>query len=95
MGLLKSRLTRIWERQTTPPLPAFPEQPQILNRMGVTIGKPTAISGTTLSPGRYQFRLLDPGIARNQVPSTDPDRLEFFNADGTKIVAELLLEPEN
>jgi hypothetical protein len=49
--------------------------------MGVTFIEPMKISGTILLPGRYVFRLLDPGSARNYV--------EIFNEDQTRLVAEI------
>ena len=39
------------------------------------------ISGTTLMPGRYVFRLLDPG--------TESDHVEIFNEDQKKLIAKI------
>jgi hypothetical protein len=81
MGLLMQRLTDLWERPTTPPTAPCPVQNQIPSRMGVTFREPMNISGTVLMPGRYVFRLLDPGTARNPV--------EVFNEDQTKLIARI------
>jgi hypothetical protein len=81
MDLLQQRLTHLWMRPTTTTFPPQPEQYVVPNRMGVTFNAPMNISGTTLLPGRYVFRLLDPLTQRNHV--------EIFNEDRTKLVAEL------
>jgi hypothetical protein len=81
MDLLKQRLTHLWLRQSTLPVAPYPEQGVFPNRMGVTSREPMYISGTMLLPGRYVFRLVDPGIERNHV--------EIFNEDRTRLVAEI------
>ncbi len=81
MDLLKQRLTHLWMRQTPPAFPPQPEQSHIPYRMGVTVNEPMKISGTVLLPGRYVFRLLDPGTERN--------RVEIFEEDRARPVAEL------
>jgi hypothetical protein len=83
MDLLEQRLTNLWLRQTTPSNTPDPEQEQFPNRMGVTFREPMKISGTMLMPGRYVFQLPDPG--------TQPNHVEIFNEDQTKLVANITL----
>jgi hypothetical protein len=86
MSILKRRLTNLWRRQTTTP-PPQPWPCQFPDRIFVTIGEPTKISGTVLLPGRYAFRPLDPGTERTPV--------QIFNEDQTRLVATLPAVSDN
>ncbi|MGD0220895.1 MAG: hypothetical protein ABSF71_01045 [Terriglobia bacterium] len=81
MDPLKERLTHLWMRQDTPVFPLETGQGQVPKRMGLTFLEPMKISGSTLLPGRYVFRLVEPGTERN--------RVEIFNEDQTRLVAEI------
>lgn len=81
MDPLKERLTYLWTRQDAPIFPLESGQSPVPKRMGLTFIEPMKISGAMLLPGRYVFRLVDPGTERN--------RVEIFNEDRTKLVAEI------
>ncbi len=94
MDILKSRLACIWERETAPHRGSRSDG-NSPTKMGVTFRRPMNISGTVLSPGRYEFRLLDPAATRKRVPASERNRVEFFNNDHTAPVAELTPELSN
>ena len=81
MDLIKQRLTHLWLDQSTQPTPPYPGQDRFAHRMGVTFRKPTIVCGTMLLPGRYVFRMVD--------PCTEPNHVEIFNSDRTKLIAEI------
>jgi hypothetical protein len=82
MDPLEQRLNNLWLRHTTPSNHAAAEtQPELPNRMGVTLREATKISDVMLTPGRYVFQLPDPAL--------HPDHLEIFNDDQTSLVANL------
>ena len=95
MDRLIQRLNSIWERQGPSLLPPHPEHDPFSSTMGVTFKKPMKISGTMLSPGRYEFRLLLPGTKHKWDASGRRDRVELFSRDQTRPVAELTPELEN
>jgi hypothetical protein len=81
MSILKRRLIRLWDRQSTAPtIPHLWPRP-FPKQISVTLGGPTTISGTLLLRGRYEFRPLDPGAQRTPI--------QVFNADQTTLVATL------
>jgi hypothetical protein len=81
MDPLIQRLTDLWTRQDAPIFSLEPGQSQVPKKMGLTFIEPMKISGSMLLPGRYIFRLVDPGTERN--------RVEIFNDDQTRLVAEI------
>jgi hypothetical protein len=81
MDITKERLNQIWLHEST--LPAHPDSGAggFVKKIAVTSREPIFIAGRMLLPGRYVFRLMDPGA--------ESDHIEFFNEDHTKLVAEI------
>ena len=82
MITLKRRLTDLWQRQG-----ARPDSPQSWpdqldeHKMVVTIREPMKLTGMVLVPGKYAFRMLDPGV--------EPNLVQIFNEDQTRLLGTL------
>ena len=81
MDITKERLNYLWLNESTLPVHPDPNKGRFVKQIGVTSREPMFISGRMLLPGRYVFRLMDPGA--------ESDHIEFFNEDHTKLVAEI------
>lgn len=81
MDSLKQRLTDLWERENPAPGAPSPREGELSDGMVVTISEPMKLSGTVLSPGKYAFRMTDPGAGHNFV--------QIFNEDQTQLMATL------
>jgi hypothetical protein len=87
MSILKRRLIHLWRHQSTLPNPPHPWPAVYPDSIFVTLAEPMKISGTMLSPGRYEFRPLDPGA--------EHPLLQVFSEDHTTLVATLTPRPHN
>ena len=87
MSTLKRRLNSLWKRQTSVSEAPRPLPARFADRMVVTISEPMKLSGTVLLPGKYAFRMLDPGSEHNLV--------QIFNEDQTTLMATLTTMSEN